>query len=525
MYKKIVYLFLILTVVSFSQTTTKSPFSNALWLGLEGGATLPQTDYKDIVPNYFGRLTAEYFLESWNIGSLGLVGFGGIGKVSGEDANKLPAKIYADIMEYGGGVKFVYNASPSIYPFLLVSVANLSYKVKDDATGNELTRVITLGNDNDHSLRIGGEVGIKFPLSEMFALKVSGAMYQTSEDWLDDFWNDVNKDWYATAGAGIMVKLFGGVKDTDGDGVPDDLDKCANTPLGLKVDLDGCSIDTDGDGIIDEDELALGTDMNNPDTDADGLKDGEEVKTYKTNPLKDDTDGDTLKDGDEVLKHKTDPLKVDTDGDTLSDADEINKFKTSPVKKDTDGDDLTDAEEVNTFKTDPLKVDTDADGLKDNVEVKQYKTNPLKPDTDGGSILDAAEVMRGTNPLDPKDDVESIKSEVGQSITLEGVVFATGRSEILPESEAILTKVYYTLKDNPDILVEIQGHTDNVGRRNSNMTLSLARAESVKAFLVAKGIDGSRISTKGMGPDSPKVPNTSAANKQINRRIEFIRTK
>jgi len=218
-------------------------------------------------------------------------------------------------------------------------------------------------------------------------------------------------------------------------------------------------------------------------------------------------------------------LKADTDGDTLSDGDEINKFKTSPLKKDTDGDDLSDAEEINIFKTDPLKVDTDADGLKDNVEVKQYKTNPLKADTDGGSILDAAEVMRGTNPLDPKDDIESIKSDVGQAIVLEGVVFATGKSDILPESEAILTKVYYTLKDNPAINVQIQGHTDNVGNKKKNVALSLARAESVKAFLTSKGIDGARITTVGFGPDKPLLPNTTAENKQKNRRIEFVRTK
>lgn len=525
MYKKLLFIFLILTVVSFGQSVPKSPFSNSLWLGLEGGATLPQTDYKDIVPNYFGRVTAEYFLESWDFGSLGFVGFGGMGKVSGEDDRKIPSKLAADVTEYGGGVKFVFNVSESVYPYLLVSGANITYKVKDDATGNELNKVITIGNDNDHSLRIGGEVGAKFPLSDMFALKVSASMYATSEDWLDDYWNDVNKDWYATVGAGVMVKLFGGVKDTDMDGVPDDLDKCPNTPLGLKVDIDGCSVDSDGDGIVDEEELALGTDMNNPDTDGDGLKDGEEVRNYKTNPLKDDTDGDGLKDGDEVIKHKTDPLKADTDGDGLSDFDEITKYKTSPVKKDTDADDLMDGEEVNTYKTDPLKADTDADGLKDNLEVKQYKTNPLKADTDGGSILDGAEILRSTNPLDPKDDVESIKSEVGQAIVLEGVVFATGKSDILPESEAILTKAYYTLKDNPEIHVQIQGHTDNVGNKRKNMELSLARAESVKAFLIAKGIDGARITTAGFGPDKPLVPNTTAANKQKNRRIEFLRTK
>jgi eukaryotic-like serine/threonine-protein kinase len=77
--------------------------------------------------------------------------------------------------------------------------------------------------------------------------------------------------------------------------------------------------DNDGDGLSNAEELRLGTDPNNPDTDNDGLTDYEEVKIYGTDPLNNDTDGDTLLDGYEVNVLKTSPKLADTDGDGLND--------------------------------------------------------------------------------------------------------------------------------------------------------------------------------------------------------------
>jgi OOP family OmpA-OmpF porin len=138
------------------------------------------------------------------------------------------------------------------------------------------------------------------------------------------------------------------------------------------------------------------------------------------------------------------------------------------------------------------------------------------------------EVQRGTNPLDPADDVvkkEEIKVEVGASIALEGVTFKTASAVLTPESEGILTKVFNTLDQHPEMTVEIQGHTDNSGKRAANVKLSESRAVAVKAWLVAKGIAAERMTTKGYGPDKPAVPNTTPEGRQTNRRIEFMRTK
>jgi outer membrane protein OmpA-like peptidoglycan-associated protein len=84
-------------------------------------------------------------------------------------------------------------------------------------------------------------------------------------------------------------------------------------------------------------------------------------------------------------------------------------------------------------------------------------------------------------------------------------------------------KAYNTLDQNPDIEVEIQGHTDNVGKHDYNITLSQSRADAVKKWLVNAGISSSRITTKGFAFDKPLATNDTPEGRQQNRRIEFLR--
>jgi outer membrane protein OmpA-like peptidoglycan-associated protein len=299
-----------------------------------------------------------------------------------------------------------------------------------------------------------------------------------------------------------------------------------NYGIGLVVTGKSGRDDTDKDGLYDdEEEEKYLTDPENPDTDADGLKDGEEVKTYHSDPKNPDSDGDALKDGEEVKTYLTNPTNPDTDGDGLKDGSEVSTYKTNPLVGDTDSDGLLDGAEVNTHKTDPLKLDTDGDTLGDGDEVNTYTTNPLNMDTDGGTVDDGTEVRRGTNPLIASDDIVREEIKIGQVMILEGINFETGSSNISGGSEEILMKAYTTMKNNPTIEVEISGHTDSRGSNSSNQRLSEARANSVKAWLVEKGIDGNRITTVGMGEDMPLVPNDSPENMTKNRRIEFKRTK
>ncbi len=151
-------------------------------------------------------------------------------------------------------------------------------------------------------------------------------------------------------------------------------------------------IDIDGDGLANITEFQLGTSINNPDTDGDGLEDGLEVDIYKTNPLLPDTDGDGLSDELEIITYETNPLAADTDGDELDDKSEVDTYNTDPLSADTDNDGLSDWSEVNIHESNPLVADTDGDGLKDGLEVNIYETNLLDNDTDNDRLFDGQEV-------------------------------------------------------------------------------------------------------------------------------------
>ncbi|MDP4218896.1 MAG: OmpA family protein [Bacteroidota bacterium] len=103
------------------------------------------------------------------------------------------------------------------------------------------------------------------------------------------------------------------------------------------------------------------------------------------------------------------------------------------------------------------------------------------------------------------------------------IVFDSGRAWLKPESERILQRVMSSLDNHPDIDIEIRVYSDDSGDFNTNMALTQERAESVKVWLVSRGVPAARISTQGYGPHNPLVPNTSAQNMETNRRVEIVR--
>ena len=76
-------------------------------------------------------------------------------------------------------------------------------------------------------------------------------------------------------------------------------------------------------------------------------------------------------------------------------------------------------------------------------------------------------------------------------------------------------------EDYPDVKMSIAGHTDNTGKPEKNQALSVSRAESVKKYLVSKGVNESRLTATGFGQDQPIADNTTTSGKAKNRRVEF----
>lgn len=111
--------------------------------------------------------------------------------------------------------------------------------------------------------------------------------------------------------------------------------------------------------------------------------------------------------------------------------------------------------------------------------------------------------------------------EVGESVVLNNIFFETDRAEVLPESAVDLGLVVDFLNDNPDVRLEIAGHTDDVGDEAYNLDLSERRARAVRDRLVTLGVDAERLTHRGYGETRPLVPNSDDAARARNRRTEF----
>ncbi len=169
--------------------------------------------------------------------------------------------------------------------------------------------------------------------------------------------------------------------------------------------------DADNDGLDSTEEDRLGTNTNQADTDSDDINDGVEVRSGCTSPTNPDSDNDGLRDGDEDLNHngttdggETNPCLADTEHDEMPDGyetnNQLNPLDPRDANEDKDRDGLTNLEEF-IFKTNPTIADTDSDGLNDGLEVKISRTSPIKDDTDGDGIVDGKEDTNRSGLVDP----------------------------------------------------------------------------------------------------------------------------
>jgi outer membrane protein OmpA-like peptidoglycan-associated protein len=103
------------------------------------------------------------------------------------------------------------------------------------------------------------------------------------------------------------------------------------------------------------------------------------------------------------------------------------------------------------------------------------------------------------------------------------VQFEVSSADLKPASYALLDDVVTVMKANPQIeIVHVEGHTDSTGEADFNTALSQKRAESVVKYIASKGVDASRLTAKGFGPEKPIADNADAAGQEMNRRVEFI---
>jgi OOP family OmpA-OmpF porin len=136
------------------------------------------------------------------------------------------------------------------------------------------------------------------------------------------------------------------------------------------------------------------------------------------------------------------------------------------------------------------------------------------------TLLPGFEVVDRLTVREPQTPRETLQATLDDLLTGTTVEFAVDSAELTANGEAVLGDVIAILESNPG-RVEISGHTDSTGQADHNLELSRQRAEAVKAYLSANGIEQARLVTIGYGSKQPIASNATAEGQQTNRRTEF----
>lgn len=154
---------------------------------------------------------------------------------------------------------------------------------------------------------------------------------------------------------------------------------------------------------------------------------------------------------------------------------------------------------------------------------------PPKPaDTDGDGFADTADQCpEQPETFNKYSDTDGCPDEVPKALSrfagsVKGINFETNKATILKSSEGILKEALKVLNQYPDLRVEIQGHTDNVGDDAANLKLSQDRAQAVLDWFVKHGIAAERLTAVGYGETKPVASNDAEDGRSQNRRVEFI---
>ena len=388
----------------------------------------------------------------------------------------LPEKKFTPYIFGGGGVdiwKVKDKDGNQVSEWFMKAGSTDSVKV--EIKDQEITALVGGGIEYYPSPQVGINIGAKFHyLTHLLtSFKDDKDVVGTGVDQLD-----LPKG-IVEAFVGVNY-YFGKPKDSDKDGVPDKIDQCPDTPIGCIVDAKGCPLDSDGDGVCD----GLDKCPNTPKgckVDASGC------------PM--DSDGDGVCDGLDKCPNTPKGVKVDAtgcppdaDGDGVPDY--LDKCPNTPkgCKVDKDG----------------CPIDSDGDGVPDCLD--------KCPDTPKGVKVDASGCP-----------ISEYIPEPEKPVVLTGVHFEFNKSILTPDSKTILDKVAASLKERPDVKVEIAGHTDSKGSDAYNLKLSDRRSAAVREYLISKGVMAENLTSKGYGESQPIADNKTDEGRAKNRRVELRR--
>jgi len=496
-----------LTLIINAQTVDKK------WnIGLHGGISQYNGDlgndfYRTDMAKYGvgGISVSRYIADHFDLNLFAVKGSLGFNRLTGEH---LGSEITAATLNFRFNI---LGPRSFVRPYLFVGGGAMLF---------EKNLIVTPKKVDYIAPSFGG--GVNFKLGSSVMLNLQETFLYSTSDGKDGVIGGRN-DMYLLHTAGITFN-FGNKKDADKDGVSDYRDKCPDTPVSVAVDKVGCPLDKDGDGVadyLDECPDVAGTKALKgcPDRDGDGIAD------------KDDNCPDVA--GLAALKGCP-----DKDGDGIADKDDrcpdvagLAALKGCP---DSDNDGVADLDDKcpNTnarYKVDAMgcPMDNDKDGVinEDDACPDQAGIAALKgcPDRDGDGVADNEDRcpdVKGTiaNKGCPEIAIADVKkiTQIASKI-----FFETNSDKLKVASLAQLDELAEILKRYEAANLLIEGHADSQGDDTYNLTLSQKRTESVKTYLMEKGIMESRLTGTGYGESRPIADNNTALGRAKNRRVEL----
>ncbi len=418
---------------------------------------------------------SRYLCPSFDLGIYG--SYGEHGFYESKTSHFLSRNFYSDLcLKY----KFIKKDNPVFSPYIFAGVGfrNLTkYNVKP-------------GLD----FVLPGGIGFDLRLTSGIALRYFATAGYTNHDDRDLNSTAKYNDGQLQHNIGLAFS-FGKKKDEDKDGVSDKRDKCPGTPEKALVDFSGCIIDKDKDGIadnLDECPEVAGIPLFKgcPDKDNDGIKDSEDACPEVAGLVAFKGCPDSDKDGIEDKEDKCPTVAG------------IKELAGCP---DTDGDGITDSED----KCPALKGVASLAGC---------------PDKDGDGVSDPEDKCPNVAGIAANKGCPEVKAETKAVFekALQGIQFESGKDIIKKSSYTILDAVVKIMQENPEYSLLINGHTDDSGDDQKNLTLSENRAVAVQNYLTNKGIQVSRLAAKGYGETQPVESNKTAKGRAKNRRVEFV---
>jgi OmpA-OmpF porin, OOP family len=388
-------------------------------------------------------------------------------------------------------------------------------------------------------------VGLKAQPLDQWAFHFEFGNYLTSAVAMDGAKSAPNKDMLYAFSLGATF-LFGNLKDSDNDGVPNKFDMCPLTPPNVTVDGNGCPIDSDNDGIPDyldfcPNEFGTIKTMGCPDQDEDGVADNEDECP--------NVPGEKLNRGCPLNRDESTSIEFPLAEIPKSD---VNIFFVSPPQG--QGAPLV----YSSATKDGIAFDRDSDGIADPIDqcpdlkgtvenfgcpedslIKQRPNNQLfspqsfhplaltpgcPNDKDCDGIADEFDNCPDI-PGDIKNKgcpINTSKALWRDDIKVAPVHFATGATYITDFSKDRLEKLVQALNQNPNLNVWIFGHTDARGGSEVNKAISEKRVGIIVDFLISKGIASNRIFSIGFGENFPISFGREDQDLLRNRRVEFF---